>query len=212
VIRSNLKKVKDRIASVSHTQQVRLVAVSKTRTLGEIQQAIDAGQRDFGENYLQEALGKIDFLRDKSLVWHFIGPIQSNKTAKISENFDWIHSLDRVKIAQRLSEQRPKKLNPLNALLQINIDSESSKSGVLLGEVADIVPQIERLPNISLRGFMCIPRPENSAQSFSKMAELISKYPKLDNLSMGMSMDLELAIERGATIVRIGTDIFGKRE
>jgi len=212
VIRSNLKKVKGRIASVSHTQQVRLVAVSKTRTVGEIQQAIDAGQRDFGENYLQEALGKIDFLRDKSLVWHFIGPIQSNKTAKISENFDWIHSLDRVKIAQRLSEQRPKKLNPLNALLQINIDSESSKSGVLLGEVADIVPQIERLPNISLRGFMCIPRPENSAQSFSKMAELISKYPKLDNLSMGMSMDLELAIERGATIVRIGTDIFGKRE
>jgi len=212
VIRSNLKKVKDRIASVSYTQQVRLVAVSKTRTVGEIQQAIDAGQRDFGENYLQEALGKIDFLRDKSLVWHFIGPIQSNKTAKISENFDWIHSLDRVKIAQRLSEQRPKKLNPLNALLQINIDSESSKSGVLLGEVADIVPQIERLPNISLRGFMCIPRPENSAQSFSKMAELISKYPKLDNLSMGMSMDLELAIERGATIVRIGTDIFGKRE
>jgi len=212
VIRSNLKKVKDRIASVSHTQQVRLVAVSKTRTVGEIQQAIGAGQRDFGENYLQEALGKIDFLRDKSLVWHFIGPIQSNKTAKISENFDWIHSLDRVKIAQRLSEQRPKKLNPLNALLQINIDSESSKSGVLLGEVADIVPQIERLPNISLRGFMCIPRPENSAQSFSEMAELISKYPKLDNLSMGMSMDLELAIERGATIVRIGTDIFGKRE
>ena len=212
MIRSNLKKVKDRIASVSHTQQVKLVAVSKTRTVGEIQQAIDAGQRDFGENYLQEALGKIDFLRDKSLVWHFIGPIQSNKTAKISENFDWIHSLDRVKIAQRLSEQRPKKLNPLNALLQINIDSESSKSGVLLGEVADIVPQIERLPNISLRGFMCIPRPENSAQSFSKMAELISKYPKLDNLSMGMSMDLELAIERGATIVRIGTDIFGKRE
>jgi hypothetical protein len=212
VIRSNLKKVKDRIASVSHTQQVRLVAVSKTRTVGEIQQAIDAGQRDFGENYLQEALGKIDFLRDKSLVWHFIGPIQSNKTVKISENFDWIHSLDRVKIAQRLSEQRPKKLNPLNVLLQINIDSESSKSGVLLGEVADIVPQIERLPNISLRGFMCIPRPENSAQSFSKMAELISKYSKLDNLSMGMSMDLELAIERGATIVRIGTDIFGKRE
>ena len=212
MIRSNLKKVKDRIASVSYTQQVRLVAVSKTRTVGEIQQAIDAGQRDFGENYLQEALGKIDFLRDKSLVWHFIGPIQSNKTAKISENFDWIHSLDRVKIAQRLSEQRPKKLNPLNALLQINIDSESSKSGVLLDEVADIVPQIEKLPNISLRGFMCIPIPENSAQSFSKMAELISKYPKLDNLSMGMSMDLELAIERGATIVRIGTDIFGKRE
>ena len=212
MIRSNLKKVKDRIASVSHTQQVRLVAVSKTRTVGEIQQAIGAGQRDFGENYLQEALGKIDFLRDKPLIWHFIGPIQSNKTAKISENFDWIHSLDRVKIAQRLSEQRPKKLNPLNVLLQINIDSESSKSGVLLGEVADIVPQIERLPNISLRGFMCIPRPENSAQSFSEMAELISKYPKLDNLSMGMSMDLELAIERGATIVRIGTDIFGKRE
>jgi hypothetical protein len=212
VIRDNLEKVKDRIASVNHTQQVRLVAVSKTRTVDEIQQAIDSGQRDFGENYLQEALGKIDVLNDTSLVWHFIGPIQSNKTAKISDNFDWVHSLDRIKIAQRLSEQRPNKLDPLNVLLQVNIDSESTKSGVLLDEVADIVPQIERLPGISLRGFMCIPSPENSAESFSKMAELISKYPKLDNLSMGMSMDLELAIERGSTIVRIGTDIFGKRE
>jgi len=212
VINHNLEKVKDRIASVSHTQQVRLLAVSKTRTVGEIEQAIAAGQRDFGENYLQEALDKISVLRDKSLIWHFIGPVQSNKTAKISENFDWIHSLDRIKIAQRLSEQRPKKLNPLNVLLQVNIDSESTKSGVLLDEVEEIVPQIERLPNISLRGFMCIPRPDNSVQSFSKMAELISSYPKLDNLSMGMSMDLELAIEKGATIVRIGTDIFGKRE
>jgi len=212
VINHNLEKVKDRIASVSHTQQVRLLAVSKTRTVGEIEQAIAAGQRDFGENYLQEALDKISVLRDKSLIWHFIGPVQSNKTAKISENFDWIHSLDRIKIAQRLSEQRPNKLNPLNVLLQVNIDSESTKSGVLLDEVEEIVPQIERLPNISLRGFMCIPRPDNSVQSFSKMAELISSYPKLDNLSMGMSMDLELAIEKGATIVRIGTDIFGKRE
>ena len=212
MINHNLEKVKDRIASVSHTQQVRLLAVSKTRTVGEIEQAIAAGQRDFGENYLQEALDKISVLRDKSLIWHFIGPVQSNKTAKISENFDWIHSLDRIKIAQRLSEQRPKKLNPLNVLLQVNIDSESTKSGVLLDEVEEIVPQIERLPNISLRGFMCIPRPDNSVQSFSKMAELISSYPKLDNLSMGMSVDLELAIEKGATIVRIGTDIFGKRE
>jgi|TARA_B100001964_G_scaffold228803_1_gene280357 hypothetical protein len=212
VIRSNLEKVKDRIASVKHTQQVRLVAVSKTRSVSEIQQAIDAGQRDFGENYLQEALNKIDAIGDQSLVWHFVGPIQSNKTAKISENFDWIHSLDRVKIAERLSERRPRILRPLNVLLQVNIDSESTKSGVSLEEVAGIIPQIEKLPNIYLRGFMCIPRPENSAQSFSKMAKLISKYPKLDSLSMGMSMDLELAIERGATIVRIGTDIFGKRE
>ena len=212
MIRSNLEKVKDRIASVKHTQQVRLVAVSKTRSVSEIQQAIDAGQRDFGENYLQEALNKIDAIGDQSLVWHFVGPIQSNKTAKISENFDWIHSLDRVKIAERLSERRPRILRPLNVLLQVNIDSESTKSGVSLEEVAGIIPQIEKLPNIYLRGFMCIPRPENSAQSFSKMAELMSKYPKLDSLSMGMSMDLELAIERGATIVRIGTDIFGKRE
>ena len=212
MIRSNLEKVKDRIASVKHTQQVRLVAVSKTRSVSEIQQAIDAGQRDFGENYLQEALNKIDAIGDQSLVWHFVGPIQSNKTAKISENFDWVHSLDRVKIAERLSERRPRSLRPLNVLLQVNIDSESTKSGVSLEEVAGIIPQIEKLPNISLRGFMCIPRPENSAQSFSKMAELISKYPKLDNLSMGMSMDLELAIEKGSTIVRIGTDIFGKRE
>ena len=212
MIRSNLEKVKDRIASVKHTQQVRLVVVSKTRSVSEIQQAIDAGQRDFGENYLQEALNKINAIGGQSLVWHFVGPIQSNKTAKISENFEWVHSLDRVKIAERLSEQRPRSLRSLNVLLQVNIDSESTKSGVSLEEVAGIIPQIEKLPNISLRGFMCIPRPENSAQSFSKMAELMSKYPKLDSLSMGMSLDLELAIERGATIVRIGTDIFGKRE
>jgi pyridoxal phosphate enzyme (YggS family) len=144
------------------------------------------------------------------LAFYWPNPVKQN--SKISDNFDWVHSLDRIKIAQRLSEQRPNKLDPLNVLLQVNIDSESTKSGVLLNEVADIVPQIERLPGISLRGFMCIPSPENSAQSFSKMAELISKYPKLDNLSMGMSMDLELAIEKGSTIVRIGTDIFGKRE
>jgi len=212
VIKNNLKKVKDRITSVRHDQQVRLVAVSKTRSVSDIQLAIEAGQRDFGENYIQEALRKIDTLNDPSLIWHFIGPIQSNKTAKISENFDWVHSVDRFKIAQRLSEQRPKNLGPLNILLQVNIDVESTKSGVFLDGIADIIPQIERLPNIVLRGFMCIPKPENSSQSFTKMSQLMSKYKKFDTLSMGMSMDLELAIEKGSTIVRIGTDIFGKRE
>jgi len=211
MIIESLAKVQSRIDSVSHNQSVQLIAVSKTRSVAELQLAVDAGQKHFGENYLQEALEKIDTLQGQDLIWHFIGPIQSNKTSKIAQHFHWVHSVERIKIAKRLSYQRLESLGDLNILLQVNIDQESTKSGFLLEEIVSVVPQIENLPNISLRGFMCIPSQAYPAQSFSKMANLLAKYPKMDTLSMGMSQDLELAVENGATFVRIGTDIFGKR-
>jgi len=212
LIKDKLAKIDARIKSVEHIQQVTLIAVSKTRSVEEVRLALDAGQRHFGENYLQEALEKIEALKGRDIVWHFIGPIQSNKTAKIAEKFDWVHSVDRIKVANRLNEQRPKSLGQLNVLLQINIDNESTKSGVLVAEIEKIVSHLDGLNNICLRGFMCIPIPDNSEQSFSRMAKIMTKYPKLDTLSMGMSADMELAIEYGSTFVRIGTDIFGKRK
>jgi len=211
VISDNLKLVNSRIDSIEHTQEVQLIAVSKTRSTAEIQEAVNAGQVHFGENYLQESLDKISFFKEGNLIWHFIGPIQSNKTALIAQNFDWVHSVDRLKIAKRLSDQRDPDLGELNILIQLNIDEEQTKSGLLLKDVSEIISEVNDLPNISLRGFMCIPEPKNSANSFSEMANLISKYPFLDSLSMGMSADLELAIECGATLVRVGTDIFGQR-
>lgn len=206
MISDNLKLVNSRIDSIEHTQEVQLIAVSKTRSTAEIQEAVNAGQVHFGENYLQESLDKISFFKEGNLIWHFIGPIQSNKTALIAQNFDWVHSVDRLKIAKRLSNQRDPDLGELNILIQLNIDEEQTKSGLLLKDVSEIISEVNDLPNISLRGFMCIPEPKNSANSFSEMANLISKYPFLDSLSMGMSADLELAIECGATLVRVGTD------
>jgi len=211
LIQDNLKKVQERIHELDKNQQVTLIAVSKTKPASDIQQAIDAGQRHFGENYLQEALDKIDSLKNQNLIWHFIGPIQSNKTVKIAQNFDWVHSVDRLKIAKRLNDQRPKNLEKLNVLLQVNIDNEATKSGVLEDEIDELTSHFENFQNIALRGFMCIPSPDNTEQSFKKMAEILKKHPNLDTLSMGMSTDLELAIENGANFVRIGTDIFGKR-
>ena len=211
MIVANLKRVNLRIDSIEHNHEVQLIAVSKTRSNSEIQEAVNAGQVHFGENYLQESLDKISFFKERELIWHFIGPIQSNKTALIAENFDWVHSVDRLKIAKRLSDQRDPSLGKLNILIQINIDEEQTKSGLLLKDVNEIISEVSDLPNLSLRGFMCIPSPENSAKSFSEMADLISKYPFLDTLSMGMSSDLELAIQNGATLVRVGTDIFGPR-
>ena len=211
MISVNLKRVNSRIDSIEHHHEVQLIAVSKTRSNSEIQEAVNAGQVHFGENYLQESLDKISFFKERELIWHFIGPIQSNKTALIAENFDWVHSVDRLKIAKRLSDQRDPSLGKLNILIQINIDEEQTKSGLLLKDVNEIISEVSDLPNLSLRGFMCIPSPENSAKSFSEMADLISKYPFLDTLSMGMSSDLELAIQNGATLVRVGTDIFGPR-
>ena len=211
MIADNLKRVTSRINSIECNHEVQLIAVSKTRSTAEIQEAVNAGQVHFGENYLQESLDKISFFKESKLIWHFIGPIQSNKTASIAENFDWVHSVDRLKIAKRLSDQRDPSLEKLNILIQINIDGEQTKSGLLLKDVNEIISEVSDLPNVSLRGFMCIPSPKNSAMSFKEMANLISKYPFLDSLSMGMSSDLELAIKNGATFVRVGTDIFGPR-
>jgi len=212
MIAQNLKKVQARISAVDEKNQVTLIAVSKTKPASDLQQAINAGQKHFGENYLQEALEKIEILKAQDLIWHFIGPIQSNKTKSIAQNFDWVHSVDRLKIAKRLNDQRPKELGKLNVLLQINIDNESTKSGVLEEEIDEIITNFENFQNISLRGFMCIPSPDNAEQSFQKMAKIMQKHPEFDTLSMGMSNDLDLAIENGATFVRIGTDIFGKRD
>jgi pyridoxal phosphate enzyme (YggS family) len=211
MIAQNLAKIHNRINTVEHSQKVTLIAVSKTKPASDLQQAIDAGQKHFGENYLQEALEKIETLKGQNLVWHFIGPIQSNKTKPITQNFDWVHSVDRLKIAQRLNDQRPQGLEKLNVLLQVNIDNEVTKSGVLVDEIDELIPHFENFQNISLRGFMCIPNPNKSEQSFKKLAKILEKYPNLDTLSMGMSSDLDLAIKNGATFVRIGTDIFGKR-
>ena len=211
MIVQNLKEVQERIHALDKNQHVTLIAVSKTKPASDLQQAIDAGQRHFGENYLQEALEKIETLKNQDLIWHFIGPIQSNKAKQISQNFDWVHCVDRLKIAKRLNDQRPKNLEKLNVLLQVNIDNEATKSGVLEGEIEDFILHFENFQNITLRGFMCIPNPNNAEQSFKKMAEILQKHPNLDTLSMGMSTDLELAIENGANFVRIGTDIFGKR-
>jgi hypothetical protein len=211
MIAQNLAKIHHRIDAVKHSQEVTLIAVSKTKPAADLQQAIDAGQRHFGENYLQEALEKIDILKGQNLIWHFIGPIQSNKTKQIAQNFSWVHSVDRLKIAKRLNDQRPENLAKLNVLLQVNIDNEPTKSGVLEDEIDEIIPHFQNFQNISLRGFMCIPSPDNAKQSFAKMAKIMQKHPNLDTLSMGMSADLELAIKNGATFVRIGADIFGKR-
>ncbi|CAC9592426.1 Hypothetical protein YggS, proline synthase co-transcribed bacterial homolog PROSC [Bathymodiolus heckerae thiotrophic gill symbiont] len=211
MIAENLKDVQDRINTVDTKNQVTLIAVSKTKPASDLQQAINAGQRHFGENYLQEALEKIEALKGQGLIWHFIGPIQSNKTKQIAENFSWMHSIDRLKIAKRLNDQRPSDLGNLNVLLQVNIDNEITKSGISVDEIEELIIHFENFQNISLRGFMCIPNPANSEQSFNKMAKIMQKYPNLDTLSMGMSSDLELAIKNGATFVRIGSDIFGKR-
>ena len=211
MISDNLKQVKSRIDSVQSRKKVELIAVSKTRATKEIQEAVDAGQVHFGENYLQESIEKINFFKGSGLIWHFIGPIQSNKTSAIADNFDWVHSVDRIKVATRLSDQRNPALGPLNILIQVNVDREETKSGVDIENVGEIVSEIESLPNLSLRGFMTIPRPENSQNSFAEMKQLISKYPNLDSLSMGMSADLEIAIKNGANLVRVGTDIFGQR-
>lgn len=198
---------------------VSLLAVSKTKPVEDITELAKQGQRAFGENYLQEALKKIEV--HPELEWHFIGPIQSNKTKPIAENFSWVHSVDRLKIAQRLSNQRPSHLPALNILLEVNISNESSKAGFNTESVLEAAKEISQLPNLNLRGLMAIPQSETDYQKqrlpFAKMKQLLIQLQQslpecqLDTLSMGMSGDLEAAIEEGATIVRIGTDIFGAR-
>ncbi|MBK8187927.1 MAG: YggS family pyridoxal phosphate-dependent enzyme [Cellvibrio sp.] len=220
-IDDKLQKVTERITQAAiaagrNPQTVHLVAVSKTQSADAIRQAYHAGQRLFGENYLQEALDKQQELTDLGeLEWHFIGPIQSNKTRPIAEHFAWVHSVDRLKIAQRLNEQRPVNLPPLNICIQLNIDDEASKSGIALNELPELVQAIQTLPRLRLRGLMAIPSvnnsPEQQASAFRNLAEAKARYEFMDCLSMGMSADLEMAIAEGATHVRVGTDIFGAR-
>ncbi len=220
-IDDKLQKVTERInravlESGRKPQTVRLIAVSKTQPASAIRQAYHAGQRMFGENYLQEALDKQQQLTDlQDLEWHFIGPVQSNKTRLIAEHFSWVHSVDRLKIAQRLSEQRPSSLPALNVCIQINIDDENTKSGVQLQALPELVAAVKSLPKLQLRGLMAIPaagnNPEQQRAAFRKMTELKNQYSFMDSLSMGMSGDLEIAIAEGATLVRVGTDIFGSR-
>ncbi|MBV4540865.1 YggS family pyridoxal phosphate-dependent enzyme [Pseudomonas vlassakiae] len=195
---------------------VRLLAVSKTKPASAIREIYAAGVRDVGENYLQEALAKQQELGDLPLIWHFIGPIQSNKTKAIAEHFDWVHSVDRLKIAQRLSEQRPAGLPPLNICLQVNVSGEDSKSGCAPADLPALAKDVAALPNLCLRGLMAIPEPteDRAAQeaAFASLKQLQASLGLgLDTLSMGMSHDLEAAIAQGATWVRIGTALFGAR-
>ncbi|WP_322521101.1 YggS family pyridoxal phosphate-dependent enzyme [Guyparkeria halophila] len=192
--------------------EVKLVAVSKRQPIEAIRALADLGQRDFGENYLQEAIDKQPELTDLPLTWHFIGPIQSNKTRAIAAQFDWVHSVDRAKIARRLGEQRDPAMEPLNVLIQVNVDGEQSKSGAEPADVPGIVAACAEYPTLRLRGLMCIPRPGNVA-AFGQLAALNASLAEpLPDLSMGMSGDFEAAIAAGATIVRVGTALFGARD
>ncbi|CAI8788243.1 MULTISPECIES: YggS family pyridoxal phosphate-dependent enzyme [Pseudomonas] len=221
-IADNILQVSSRIhaatlAANRAENSVRLLAVSKTKPAQDLREAYAAGLRDFGENYLQEALGKQLELADLPLIWHFIGPIQSNKTRAIAEHFDWVHSVDRLKIAQRLSEQRPADLPPLNICIQVNVSGEASKSGCTPADLPALANAISNLPRLKLRGLMAIPEPteDRAAQdaSFAAVQSLqASLNLPLDTLSMGMSHDLESAIAQGATWVRIGTALFGARD
>ncbi|AHD16865.1 hypothetical protein C163_24860 [Pseudomonas sp. FGI182] len=218
----NLSAISARIASAAQAAgrdpaSVQLLAVSKTKPASAIREIHAAGVCDFGENYLQEALTKQQALGDLPLIWHFIGPIQSNKTKAIAEHFDWVHSVDRLKIAQRLSEQRPAGLVPLNICLQVNVSGEDSKSGCAPADLPALAKAVAALPNLRLRGLMAIPEPtdDRAAQeaAFATLRQLQEGLGLgLDTLSMGMSHDLEAAIAQGATWVRIGTALFGARD
>lgn len=224
-IAERLKIAYDRIAKAiknSHIsgQKVALLAVSKTKPSTLIREAYHAGQRQFGESYVQEAVDKINELSElNDIEWHFIGPIQSNKSALVATHFDWVQSVDRIKIARRLNDQRPQNIAKLNILIQINIDDEDTKSGCTIDELPEIAAFVANAENLVLRGVMAIPKKSEATSeqqaSFAKLhgcfTELKSQYPTIDTLSMGMSNDVEAAISQGSTMVRIGTDIFGPR-
>ena len=223
-IASNLQAVNNVIAQAvrtaqRHREEIPLLAVSKSFPAAAVREACQAGQRAFGESYLQEALDKIEALHDLPLQWHFIGPIQSNKTRAIAEHFSWVHSVDRLKVAERLSAQRPPNLPPLNVCIQVNVSSEASKGGVVPHDLTQLALAVARLPRLSLRGLMAIPAPahglDEQRMPFARLRELSQQLNAqglaLDTLSMGMSDDLEAAILEGATIVRVGTAIFGQR-
>lgn len=223
-IASNLQAIHTAIADVAlrvgrNENEVTLLAVSKTFSSDAIRQAFQAGQHCFAENYVQEALAKIAELSDFPIEWHFIGPIQSNKTRAIAENFAWVHSVDRLKTAERLSAQRPPQMPPLQICLQVNISNETSKSGVSSAQLATLADQVSKLPNLTLRGLMTVPAAtENESEQRTAFAQLHGLYDQLkqqglplDTLSMGMSHDFTAAIAEGATMLRIGTAIFGAR-
>ncbi|WP_344959100.1 YggS family pyridoxal phosphate-dependent enzyme [Zobellella aerophila] len=225
-IAQHLQLVQDRIAKAASESSrplgdIHLLAVSKTKPIADIEQAYAAGQRQFGENYVQEAIEKIQQLTHKypDMRWHLIGPLQSNKSRQVAEHFDWVQTVDRLKIAQRLSEQRPSHLPPLNICLQVNVSGESSKSGLIPAEALALAASLADLPGLRLRGLMAIPEHTDDVarlesqflelkQLFDRMAEI---YPDVDTLSMGMSEDLEMAVACGSTLVRVGTAIFGTR-
>lgn len=228
----NIEQIIGRIRDAEHTYDrdvgsVTLLAVSKTRPASDVMAAIDAGTREFGENYVDEGVQKIAEVTQNlqneiadSIVWHYIGSIQSNKTGLIASNFGWVHGVDRLRIAERLSRQRPDTLPPLNCCIQVNVDAEASKAGVSVAELDELVCACRELPNIRLRGLMVIPAPREEfveqRQVFSALRDLMPDlhklHPSLDTLSMGMTGDMEAAIAEGATIVRVGTAIFGARQ
>jgi hypothetical protein len=239
-LQAALKQIRERIAQTCQragrqADSVLLIAVSKTFPAEAVVQAANAGQRHFGENYLQEAVDKIARVKEmapalsdgdvdaNSLIWHFIGPLQSNKTRAVAEHFDWVHSIEREKVARRLSEQRPAQLPPLNVCIQVNVSGEQTKSGVTPEEALPLAAVIAELPNLRLRGLMSIPEATEDVslqrQRFARLRSLLQQLnqvrtasqPALDTLSMGMSADMEAAILEGATMVRIGTAVFGSR-
>lgn len=224
-IAENLNTVRARLDTAGrkygrNLDAIRLVAVSKTFPADAIREAYASGQREFGENYVQEGVTKVAELADlPDIIWHFIGPLQSNKSRVVAENFQWVHSVDRLKIAQRLSEQRPASLPALNVCLQVNVSGEASKSGVTPADVPELARMVAALPNLCLRGLMCIPEPSHDeavlAARFGVMVTLREELEQLgitlDTLSMGMSGDFEQAIAAGSTLVRVGTAIFGGR-
>lgn len=221
----HLKKLHKRIIDAArdcgrNPEEITLIAASKTQDVSRIKAAIAAGQSHFGENYVQEAINKMAKLADPGVIWHFIGPIQSNKAKLIAENFSWVHSVDRLKIAEKLNLAREQNQQALNVLIQVNTSGEESKSGVAPQQVPKLVKQIQQLPNLRLRGLMTIPAASDDIEQqqvpFKQLKQLINELNQqgieLESLSMGMSKDLEAAIYQGATMVRIGTDIFGPRE
>lgn len=224
-IAENIARVIEQIQQLEQRYQrssgsVRLLAVSKKQSIESIRSAYAAGLKNFGENYLQEGEQKILALSDLDICWHFIGPIQTNKTRGIATSFDWVHSVDREKVAQRLHEQRPTTLGPLNVCVQINLSQEETKSGVDLADTRALCKLISTLPNLCLRGLMAIPAPcddfEQQRAAFKLLAteyrSLATQYATMDTLSMGMSNDFEAAIAEGSTLVRIGSALFGARQ
>ncbi|MET4884749.1 YggS family pyridoxal phosphate-dependent enzyme [Enterobacter asburiae] len=227
-IAHNLAQVRDKISAAAArcgraSEEITLLAVSKTKPASAIAEAIDSGQRAFGENYVQEGVDKIRYFQEQGntdLQWHFIGPLQSNKSRLVAEHFDWCHTIDRLRIAIRLNDQRPAEMPALNVLIQVNISDENSKSGIALSELDALAAEVAELPRLTLRGLMAIPAPESSYERQFAVAQqmavafeaLKARYNTVDTLSLGMSDDMEAAIAAGSTMVRIGTAIFGARD